>query len=265
MRMTMITNVIVSFVVTAVLFAAVACAAAEEKTEAKISPSEAGIQAAEKQNLYVFATFYKQNDEASTKMLEEAKKLQAQHSSRANFVSIDVADATNKELMTRYGVDRAPIPLTLVIAPNGAVTAGYPNKINKTDLSDAFVSNGMAAVLKILQGGKLAVICVQNSNTKLNKESLAAAEGLKNDAMFQNSIEIVKIDPSDSSETKLIQSCRVDANSQNAQLVVIAPPGRIVGTFDGTATTETITAALTKAFSGGTCGGGGCAPGGCGG
>ena len=259
--MAMRTKVIVSLVITALLFTVVACTAAKEKTEAKISPAEAAIQAAAKQNLYIFAIFFKQNDEASTKMLEEAKKLQAQHSSRANFISIDITDTANKELMTRYGVDRAPIPLTLVIAPNGAVTAGYPNKINKTDLSEAFVSNGMAAVLKILQGGKLAVICVQNSNTKLNKESLAVAEGLGNDAMFRNAIEIVKIDPSDASEAKLIQSCRVDTKSQNAQLVIIAPPGRIVGTFDGTATTETIIAALTKAFSGG----GGCAPGGCGG
>ena len=262
-EMTVQTNRIVGFAVTAAVVIAAACAAPGAMAATKVSPAETAIQAAAKQNRYVIATFYKKNDAASTKMLAEAKKLQAKYSSRASFVSADVGNAVHKELISQYGADRAPMPLTLVIAPNGAVTAGYPNEI-KTDLSDAFVSSGMADVLKVLQSGKLAAVCLQSSKTKNNKESLAAAEGLKSGAQFREALEIVKIDLSDSAEARLIQTCKVDANSENAQLVFIAPPGRIMGTFDGTATTELIAAALTKAFSGGTCGsgggGGGCCP-----
>lgn len=257
-------NKIIGFAMTAAVITAVACAAPGAMAATKTSPTETAIQAAAKQGRYAVVTFYKQNDTASTKMLEEAKKLQPNCSSRANFVIADVGNPVHKEIITKYGADRAPMPLTLVIAPNGAVTAGYPNAINKTDISDAFVSNGMANVLKALQDGKLAAVCVQSSKTKLNKESLAAAEGLKYGAQFQGAVEIVKIDLSDSSETKLIQTFKMDANTENAQLVIIAPPGRIIGTFDGTATTDSITATLTKALSGGTCGSGGCGSGGCG-
>ncbi|MCE5322524.1 hypothetical protein LLG46_04315 [bacterium] len=257
-------NRIVGFAMTAAVITALVCAAPMAMAATKTSPAETAIQAAAKQGRYAIVTFYKQNDAASTKMLEEAKKLQANYSSRANFVIADVGNAVHNEIITKYGADRAPMPLTLVIAPNGAVTAGYPNAINKTDISDAFVSNGMAEVLKVLQDGKLAAICIQNSKTKLNKESLAAAEGLKYGAQFQNALEIVKIDPSDSSESKLIQTLKVDASTENAQMVVIAPPGRIIGTFDGTATTDSIAATLIKALSGGTCGSGGCGSGGCG-
>lgn len=256
-------KMIVRLAVAAALVTGAACAASAAATAPKTSPAETGLRAAAKQKRYVFLTFYKRNDAASTKMLDEAKKLQAKHSDRANLVIADVGNAVHQGLVSRYGADRSPIPLTLVIAPNGAVTAGFPNAINKPDLSDAFVSTGMADVLKVLQDAKLAAVCLQNSKTKLNKESLAAAEGLKHGAQFRDVLDIVKVDPSDSAEAKLVQACRVDANTENAQLVVIAPPGRVVGTFDGTATAESIAAALTKALSGGTCGpggGGGCCP-----
>lgn len=252
-------NRIVGFAVMAAAVIGSACAA----PATKVSPAETAIQSAAKQNRYAIVTFYKKNDDASTKMLAEAKQLKAKYSNRANFVIADFDNAVHKEVISRYGADRAPMPLTLVIAPSGAVTAGYPTAINKTDISDAFVSAGMADVLKTLQDGKIAVICVQNSKTKLNKESLSTAEGLKYSAQFRDAMEIVKIDPADSSETKLIQTCKVDANTENAQLVIIVPPGRIIGMFDGTATIDSITTTIMKSMSGGTCGSGGCGSGGC--
>lgn len=254
-------NRIVGFAVTAAVVIATASTVLAAEAAPKTSPAETALQAAARQKRYVFLTFYKQNDAASTKMLADAKALQAKHSNRANFVIADVGNTVHQGIISRYGADRSPIPLTLVIAPNGAVTASFPNAINKTDLSDAFVSNGMADVLKVLQDGKLAAICMQSSKTKLNKESLTAAEGLKYGAQFRDALDIVKVDPSDAAEAKLVQSCRISPNTENAQLVVIAPPGRIIGTFDGTATTESIAATLTRTLSGGTCGGGGgCCP-----
>ncbi|OFX13378.1 MAG: hypothetical protein A2Z18_01900 [Armatimonadetes bacterium RBG_16_58_9] len=231
-------------------------------TASKTSPAETAIRAAAKQNRYAIVTFYKKSDAASTKMLAEVKKLQAKYSSRANFVKVDVDNKVHQNVLSQYGADRSPIPLTLVIAPNGAITAGYPNEIKKTDLSDAFVSTGMAEVLKVLQSGKLAAVCVQNSKTKHNKESLDAAEGLKSDQRFTGAVEIVRIDPSDKGESKFIQQCKADANSDDAQLVVIAPPGRIVGRFDGATSKDAVVASLMKSLGGGG-GGGSCGPGGC--
>ena len=254
-------NRIVGLAVTTAVVIGVACAAPGARVAAKTSPAETAIQAAAKQNRYAIVTFYKTNDAASTKMLAEAKKLQAKCSSRTSFVSADVGNSIHQGIISRYGADRSPVPLTLVIAPNGAVTAGYPNAINKTDISDAFVSNGMADVLKVLQSGKLAAVCLQSSKTKHNKESLAAAEGLNNQAQFRGAVEVVKIDPSDRSEAKFIQICKANAGSDSARIVLIAPPGRIVGTFDGTATTSMMAASLAKSCGSG---GGGCAPGACG-
>ena len=251
---------IVGFATMAALVIAAACTASGA-TAVKTSPAKTAIQAAAKRNRYAIVTFYKKNDTASTKMLADAKRLQAKHASRAAFVSVDVGNAIHKQLISQYGVDRSPVPLTLVIAPNGAVTAGYPNAINKTDLSDAFVSEGTADVLKVLQSGKLALVCLQNSKTKFNKESMAAAEGLKADKTLPGLVEIVQIDPSDSRESKFLQKCKADADSTNAQVVMIIPPGTVLGTFDGDTTKDKLMAGLQSGMK--ACGTG-CGPSGCG-
>jgi len=207
------TNMFVSLAVAAALVTGAACAVSPAAAATKSSPAETALQVAARQKRYVFLTFYKRNDPASTKMLADAKALQAKHSDRANSAIADVGNSVHQALVTRYGADRSHVPLTLVIAPNGAVTASFPSAINRTDLSDVFVSNGMADVFKVLQDGRLAAICMQNSKTKLNKESLAGAEGLKYGAQFRDALEIVKVDPSDAAEAKLVQSCRISPSS----------------------------------------------------
>ncbi len=196
-------------------------------------------------------------------MLADAKALQSKYSDRAEFVSVNVNDASDRGVVTQYGADRSPLPLTIVVAPNGAVTAGFPDQIKKADFASVFVSRGMANVLKVLQSHKLAAVCFQNPGTKHNRESLAAANGLKSDPRFASAVEIVKIDPADHSEAKFVQQCKVSSSSPNAQLVILAPPGKIVGKFEGATSKDTVVASLMKSLGGG-CRGGSCGPGCCG-
>jgi len=233
-------------------------AAAESRT-----PSAAdAIRAASKANRYVFVTFYKSNDSASKEMLADVRSIQVKLANRAAFVSVDVGDKANRQVVSSYGADRSPIPLTIVIAPNGAITAGYPREIKKTDFSGVFVSDGTAAVLKVMQNRKIAAVCIESSRTKYNKECSATARSVKSDSRLGGAMEIVTINPSDRSESKLLKQWGVNDNSANAQLVVIAPPGRVVGKFDGSTTKASVMASLMKSLSGG-CGGGSCGPGGC--
>ncbi|MCE5322525.1 hypothetical protein LLG46_04320 [bacterium] len=230
----------------------------------KASPESAAISAAAKKDRYVFVTFYRKDDAASKKMQAAMKPVQAKFSRRASFVSVDVDSPIQQELVLQYGADRSPIPLTLVIAPNGAVTAGYPSEITNTDFSSAFVSNGMASVIKVLQDRKLAAVCIQGPRTKNNKKSLATAEELKAAPELGGAVEIVKINPSDPAEFRFIKECKIDARSTDAQLLVLAPPGKLVGKFASTDTMDTIMTTLKSALGGGGCGGGSCGAGGCG-
>jgi len=224
--------------------------------------AENAIRAAARQNHYAFVTFFKSNDNASKEMLADVKSIQGKYANRADFISVNVGDRSNRGIISQYGADRSPIPLTIVIAPNGAITAGFPRQINTSKLSDAFVSDGTAAVLKVLQGRKIAAVCLQSARTKNNKQCQTTARGVKSDSRLGGAIEIIKIDPTDRSESKLLRQWNVNADSANAQLVIIAPPGKVVGKFDGAASKDSVMSSLMRSLSGG-CSGGSCGPGGC--
>lgn len=239
-----------------------ACMMFGATAEARTSSAADAIRAAAKANRYVFVTFYKSNDSASKGMLADVRSIQGKLANRAAFVSVDAGDKANREVVSRYGADRSPIPLTIVVAPNGAITAGYPREIKKTSFSDVFVSDGTAAVLKVMQNRKIAAVCLESSRTKYNKQCSSTARGVKSDTRLGGAVEIVTIDPADRSESKLLKQWGVSGSSDNAQLVVIAPPGRVVGKFDGAVPKGAVMTSLMKSL-GGACGGGSCGPGGC--
>ena len=243
-------------------FAAYAKPVAQAKPAAsKETSAERAIRTAAGRQRYVFVTFYKKGDAASDKMLATVKSLRGKLASRADFVSVDAGNSANQPLVKRYQADRATMPLTLVVAPNGAITAGYQKEIKSTDFSGVFVSGGEAAVLKTLQSGKLTLVCLQNGKTKFNKESMTAAEGLKADRTLPGLVGIVKIDPADRRESGFLQKCKVKAATTDAQVVMIIPPGKILGTFDGNTTKDKLMTSLQSAMA--SCGTG-CGPSGCG-
>ena len=225
----------------------------------KSGQAEAVIRGAAGKGRYVFVTFYKRSDAASAKMLADVKKIQSKLSRRASFTTVDVNDPAHRGLVQRHGVDRSPIPLTIVLAPNGAVTAGFPNAIKKTDFSSVFVSKGKAEVLKTLQYQKLAVVCLQNAKTKHNKESLAAARELVDGPQFSIASRITQIDPANRSEHSFLRGLKVNTASKEAQIVVIAPPGTVVGRFSGAVSVDRMVASLNTSLGCGS-GGGGCGP-----
>lgn len=247
--------------------AGTAFAASKPATQAKPAApkettAERAIRTAAGKDRYVVVTFYKKGDAASDKMLATVKAMRSKVANKADFVSVDAGSSANQALIKRYQADRATIPVTLVVAPNGAITAGFQKEIKPgTDLSDAFVSDGQADVLKVLQSGKMALICLQNGKTKYNKESMTAAEGMKADKSLAGVVEIVKIDPANKAESKFLQTCKANITSANSQVVMIIPPGRILGTFDGNTTKAKLMASLQSCMS--SCGAG-CGPSGCG-
>lgn len=174
---------------------------------------------------------------------------------RARFIEIDTANRSHAELLAKYGVSPAHLPLTIVVAPNGAITGGFPKQITDEDKATAFAgaltSPGMAEILLAIQQGKLAAICVQGAKTKHNSASLKAARNLAANPQFAASaIKIIKVDPANAAEAKVMQVCRIDPSISDAQLVIIAPPGRVVGKFPGTATAKEVANAVIQALSG---------------
>jgi hypothetical protein len=167
-------------------------------------------------------------------------------------------------LVTKFGIDRSPVPLVLAFAPNGAITKGLPVKFDEKQLFQAFVSPGTANCLKALQARKLVLLSVQSRSPDVREVSLQqGVADFASDPRYASATEIVVIDPADPAETSFLQDLQVDPRTATSVTVFMAPPGSVVGKFDGAVTKEQLVAKLQTAQSN-PCAGGKCGPGGCG-
>ena len=162
-------------------------------------------------------------------------------------------------MVDKFGVSRAPMPLVLALAPNGAITKGFPIKFDEKQLREGFVSPCTAKCLKCLQDRKLVLLCVQNEKTQFTQVAMTAAQSFKADARFAKATEIVTLNPEDQAEAAFLQDLKVDPRTPQAVTVLLAPPGQPVASFVGAVTKDQIVAKVQA----GPCAGGKCGPGGC--
>jgi hypothetical protein len=222
----------------------------------------AAIDAAARSGKYLFIFFWKTADEQSRTMQRVFEAATGKWAASADAIGIQITDPREKPVVDKFGVDRAPMPLVLALAPNGAVTRGFPLKFTEQQLQEAFVSPRTAECMKGLQDRKLVLLCIQNGKTLFSDVALSAAQDFKADARFTKATEIVTVDPEDPAEAPLLRAFKVDPRTPEAVTVVLAPPGQIVATFTGGLSKYHIIAKVTAAQSG-PCAGGKCGPGGC--
>ncbi len=210
---------------------------------------------------YLFAFFWKEDDDQSIAMRQVFDQAVAKEADRADSVAVNITDESQKEIVEEYGLERAPMPLVLTLAPNGAITGGFPTSFEEKDLLKAFVSPGTAECIKPLQENKLVLLCLQNADTESNEDAMKGVRAFKEDERFAEATEVVLLDPSDSAEAKFLADLDVSPKTETAVTVLMAPPGAPIGIIEGPTTKELFGDMLAKAQA---CGPGGCGPGGCG-
>jgi hypothetical protein len=210
----------------------------------------AALERAAAAGRYLLVVFYRSDDDSTRAMKKVVASAASTFASKANSITINVTDAAEKDIVTRFGLDRAPMPLTLVVAPAGAITGGFAGKVTEAQLSGAFVGPGTATCLKALQDNKLVLLCVQNASTKSNDAALKGAQEFKADARYEKVTAIVTVDPSDATESKFLGQLKIDPKTSQAVTALIAPPGSVVAKYTGATNKNTLVAALTAATSG---------------
>jgi hypothetical protein len=211
---------------------------------------------------YLFLFFWKQDDEQTAAMRKVFDAATGKAADRAESIALNVTDPAEKAIVEKYMLDRAPMPLVLAVAPNGAITGGFPTRFEEKDLLDAFASPCTAQCMKLLQENKLVLLCVQNSATKWNDEAMKAVREFKADARFAPATEIVVLDPADKAEAKFLTDLKVDSKTTQAVTAFLVPPGSAIALFDGPVGKDALVSTLQSAMAGG-CAGGSCGPGGC--
>jgi hypothetical protein len=225
------------------------------------SEGASAIEKAAATDKYAFILFY--SDEGEQTQLRRAafRKAMSKITEKAVALEIDVTDAAERQIVNRFKVSRAPMPLVLAVAPNGAITGGFPQEFEEAQLLGAFASPCEETSLKALQERKVVLLCVQNGSTKLNDDAMKGVQDFKADPNFGSSTEVVILDPADPSESEFLKALQVAPQTNSAITVCLVPPGNAAARFTGATKKETIVAAIS---SSGGCGPGGCGPGGCG-
>jgi len=222
----------------------------------------AAIKQASEAGKYIFMFFSKTDDDQSLAMRKVFDKAMERVTDRAQWIAVDVNDSSEKAIVAKFQLSRAPMPLVLAMAPNGAITGGFPNKVEEQQLVDAFATPVTEKVMKNLQDGKLVFVCVQNHKTKSNDAAMQGVRDFKADARFASATEIVMLDPTDSAEASFLADMKVEPKTEEAMTVFLAPPGSAIAEYKGATDKTELVATLQKASSG--CAGGSCGPGGCG-
>lgn len=222
----------------------------------------AAMQKAADADKYLFALFRKEEDSQTSAMRAVLEDVMKEVADKADSVEVNVTASSAKAIVDKFGLDRAPMPLVLAIAPSGAITGGFPTQVDKQKLLDAFASPCTEECTIQLQENKLVFVCVQNGDTKLNDDALKGVREFQADARFSQATKIVMLDPTDTAEAGFLKDLQIDPATETAVTVFLAPPGMPVAMYEGATSKDELVATLEKASS--ACGPGGCGPGGCG-
>ena len=231
--------------------AAVSSEPAESPKQAQKLSGIAALDRAAKAGKYLLIVFYRSDDDSTRAMKKVVAGAAAKLASKANSITINMTDAAEKDIVAKYQVDRAPMPLALVVAPSGAITGGFVGKVTEEQLSGAFVSPGLANSLKALQDGKLVLLCVQNASTKSNDAAMRGVNAFITDTRFAKSTEVVSLDPADEAESKLLKQLQIDPKTSEAVTALMAPPGSVVAKYKGATDKDVMIAALAAKQAGG--------------
>jgi hypothetical protein len=211
---------------------------------------------------YVFALFYREDNDQLTSARSLVESSQKKIVRKSEIVEINVTDPTEQDVVNKYGTSRAPMPLILLIAPNGAIMTGAPAaQLDENRLADAVGTKGSEQVIKAVQQKNMVVLCTQGKKTAGNAAAMRGVKDFVKDSKYSASTAVVTIDPSDPAEAKFLSKLNIDVNSPTAITTLLAPNGSVIGTFQGATTMDKLAASVQAAAAPKS----GCGPAGCGG
>ena len=208
------------------------------------SKLQQSLDAAEMDGKFTFIVFVREDSAAAREMLKIAKTGAARREAQAVVTTARANDPAEKALIERFGIGRAPMPVTVAVAPNGAITGVFAKTLSDEHMDAAIVTPTMMTCMKSLQNKKLVFVLVAASD---KAEMPAGVKSLQSDPLFKDRMTFASMRVDDPAETRFISQMKIDPlRVEGPYAVLIAPPGVLVGHFDSTATGAQIAAAIHK-------------------
>jgi hypothetical protein len=214
------------------------------------------IETANKAGKAVFLVVTDAENANTVKAIEIANKAQLQYKN-STVLRMNRSDAANAEFVAKNRLSGAPLPLILVIAPNGVITAGFTtDKATPEALVAAIPSPKKADVQKYLSQGKSVFIVVTNKSmsTKDNVMNTCQQACIE----MENNAKMIEISLDDPKEKQFLTELKVDIAATEPMTYVINSKGQITGAFNDDVNSTTLVASAKKVAASG------CGPAGCG-
>jgi hypothetical protein len=225
--------------------------------------TQEAVESANKAGLTVFLVVTDPGNTGTQKAMDIANQAHSKYL-KSEVIQMNRSDESNKDLVTKYGVAGAPLPLILVIASNGVVSGGFQAAQATADLLvKAIPSPVKADVMKALSNGKSVFLVVSKKdmtekNEVMNTCSRACIE-------MQNNAKLIGLDLDDQAEQNFIAELKIDPAITSPKTFVINSKGQITGTFNDDVNSTTLVASAKKLPAAKGCGascksGAGCEP-----
>lgn len=218
---------------------------ASAQQPASLSPLQKTLSKSSQDEKFTFIVFHRDSGEATRALYQQTKDGTASRSDAAIVTTARVDDPAERSLVDTFGISRAPMPMTVVVAPNGAVTGLFPRAISDEQIAAAIVSPTMMRCMKELQAQKLVFVCLTRTD---RVEVPQGVQLVQKYPQFKNRISLVGMRLDDPAEARFHQQMKLDPKQiDGPYAVLIAPPGVLIGQFDARSTADQIAAAIHKA------------------
>jgi len=167
------------------------------------------------------------------------------HVENSILIELDRADAANADLVKRYRVSSAPLPLILVVGNNGALAGGVRAAgVTSERLQSMVPTPKKAEILKVLAAGKAVFAVFSRDGMASLSEAVgacaAACGQLKEGAVT------IRIGLDDEKELPFLKQLKVDPASKEPVTLVFNRSGQLTGTYTGTVQAADLVQATTK-------------------
>jgi hypothetical protein len=193
---------------------------------------------------FTFILFWKENNAATQAMMAQLKTSLPQKQQQTDWSAVNVTDPANKDVVERYKVSRAPMPMVMCVASNGAITGAVPDRINDQTIDKLLVTPTMTHCMKALQENKIVLVHVKADSKAVFPQGPA---NFANDPEFKVRTVAVSFDRNDPSEARFLRDMQIDAKTPGSVVSMLAPPGVLVGKYTENATKDQIAADLHAA------------------
>ncbi len=192
--------------------------------------------------------FYDNEDTKEYKdMLKTVQKFVDKTSDKIDFIKLDAGDESAQSIVQKYRLSRAPKPLTLVFAPNGAITGGYAQKINTKKLEKSLVGPVQQEIVRATQARKPVILKIPGGSSQANEVVDKAIKEFEH--LRKITPEVITITSLTKDDKELKKKFNIDFKQKTVQTIVLTTAGTMAGRFVGTVSAEEIYEALKNSGS----------------